>query len=298
MAATPAAVLRHGSAWGMSDSSLSIDSLVLAAASGAGTNHSGATSTLTPELGRRAGRNSGGKGAKSFTGRWGSLKERRHGSQGSLQAAQTVGLSVPPSKPNQRHSADSDSGTGTDCVQTLRRAALYIVGEKAQMRGVKAEAVPKAEFLFVDYPDVRHTKAAFKKLMRACIPSAVSNEPEHSFFCLLEASEWLQQLQTVMKLAGTVLDLLDSQGSSVMLCLEDGWDVTAQISSLAQLCLDPHYRTIDGFRVLVEKEWLAFGHRFSQRSNLAAASQTAGFAPTFLQFLDIVHQVRFFSNLL
>lgn len=31
-----------------------------------------------------------------------------------------------------RLSADSDSGT--ECVQTLQRAALYILGEKAQMK--------------------------------------------------------------------------------------------------------------------------------------------------------------------
>jgi hypothetical protein len=47
---------------------------------------------------------------------------------------------------------------------------------------------------------------------------------------LIEGSEWLQQLQNIMQLAGAVVDLLDVQGSSVMICLEEGWDVTAQVS--------------------------------------------------------------------
>jgi myotubularin-related protein 5/13 len=46
----------------------------------------------------------------------------------------------------------------------------------------------------------------------------------------VEGSEWLQLLQGVMQLAGAVTDLMDLQGSSIMLCLEDGWDLTCQVS--------------------------------------------------------------------
>ena len=71
-----------------------------------------------------------------------------------------------------------------------------------------------------------------------------NNSNERGFLSLVEESEWLSLLQSVMQLAGAVTDLIDLQGSSVILALEDGWDLTAQVSSLAQLCLDPYYRTI------------------------------------------------------
>jgi hypothetical protein len=54
-------------------------------------------------------------------------------------------------------------------------------------------------------------------------------------------------------------------GTSVLVHCSDGWDRTPQISSVAQVLLDPFYRTAEGFCVLVEKEWVAQGHRFASR---------------------------------
>lgn len=92
----------------------------------------------------------------------------------------------------------------------------------------------------------------------------------------------------VLNVSNLVAERLD-EGTSVLVSLEEGWDVTAQVASLAQLLLDPHYRTLEGFAVLVEREWLSLGHRFTRRNNHTADDQT-GFAPIFIQFLDCVHQ--------
>ena len=46
---------------------------------------------------------------------------------------------------------------------------------------------------------------------------------------------------------------------SVVCHCSDGWDRTAQVCALAQILVDPHYRTVKGFIALVEKDWLAFG---------------------------------------
>ena len=59
-------------------------------------------------------------------------------------------------------------------------------------------------------------------------------------------------------------DRIESQKTSVVVHCSDGWDRTSQLTALAMLMLDPFYRTIKGFEVLVEKEWIEVGYKFAQ----------------------------------
>ena len=52
--------------------------------------------------------------------------------------------------------------------------------------------------------------------------------------------------------------------------------------------IDPYYRTITGFEVLIEKEWVGYGHMFKIRLGHFDKKEES---PIFLQFLDCVHQL-------
>lgn len=87
-----------------------------------------------------------------------------------------------------------------------------------------------------------------------------------------------------------------------------GWDRTSQVAAIAQLFLDPYYRTFDGFATLVEKDFLSFGHPFHTRAGHGEGKGERGtnssghggegqVSPIFIQFLDCVWQlVQQFPN--
>ncbi|KAF5188975.1 Phosphatidylinositol-3-phosphatase myotubularin-1 [Thalictrum thalictroides] len=81
---------------------------------------------------------------------------------------------------------------------------------------------------------------------------------------------WLIHIQNVLAGSAWIAARVGIEASSVLVHCSDGWDRTAQLVSLASLLLDPYYRTFAGFQALVEKDWLAFGHPFSDRMGTPA----------------------------
>ncbi|XP_019113408.1 myotubularin-related protein 5 isoform X1 [Larimichthys crocea] len=223
-----------------------------------------------------------GKARNPPRGKWGSIR-----GSGRLSAYNPdVGTRLAG-----KESPQPNGGPSEALFLRQQRAYLYIIGDKSQLKGGKQDSFQQWEVVPIEVCDVRQVKNSFKKLMKACVPSSLVSDPNMSFQRCLEESEWMALLHRVLQVSVLVVELLDT-GSSVMVSLEDGWDVTTQVVSLVQLLSDPYYRTFDGFRLLVEKEWLSFGHRFSHRGAQTLGSQSSGFTPVFLQFLDCVHQIH------
>ncbi|CAI5637565.1 myotubularin-related protein 5 isoform X4 [Oreochromis niloticus] len=223
-----------------------------------------------------------GKARNPPRGKWGSIR-----GSGRLSAYNPdVGTRLAG-----KESPQPNGGPSEAMFLRQQKAYLYIIGDKAQLKGGKQDSFQQWEVVPIEVCDVRQVKNSFKKLMKACVPSSSTSDPNMSFLRCLEESEWMALLHRVLQVSVLVVELLDT-GSSVMVSLEDGWDVTTQVVSLVQLLSDPYYRTFDGFRLLVEKEWLSFGHRFSHRGAQTLGSQSSGFTPIFLQFLDCVHQIH------
>ncbi|KAL8737825.1 MAG: hypothetical protein Q9181_001316 [Wetmoreana brouardii] len=86
-------------------------------------------------------------------------------------------------------------------------------------------------------------------------------------------SGWLKHITGILDGASLIARQVALQHSHVLIHCSDGWDRTSQLSALSQLCLDPYYRTLEGFIVLVEKDWLSFGHMFNHRSGFLSSEK-------------------------
>lgn len=119
------------------------------------------------------------------------------------------------------------------------------------------------------------------------------NGSDASFGGSIEGTQWLYHVRHVLRAGWESADRV-SKSVPVLVHCSHGWDRTAQVCGIAQLFLDPYYRTFDGFPILVEKEFLSFGHPLQMRCGHGAdpvGRDNDNMSPILLQFLDCVWQL-------
>ncbi|XP_050331660.1 uncharacterized protein LOC126760229 isoform X1 [Bactrocera neohumeralis] len=171
-------------------------------------------------------------------------------------------------------------------------ARSYASAVTNRARGGGCECIeyyPSAEIEFMNLGNIHVIRRSFQALRQLCASPADSQ----NWLGSLEKTFWLQHLSGLLAATITVCHAIEKKGRPVLVHCSDGWDRTPQIVATAQLCLDPYYRTVEGFRVLVEREWLSFGHKFSDRCGHGPGSDELNErCPVFLQWLDLVHQIH------
>ena len=154
---------------------------------------------------------------------------------------------------------------------------------------------------FCNIQNIHSVRDSYQKLCTVCNSKSTSDVLWNS---LIEDTKWLAHIRTILAASWEAAYWVHVWRMPILVHCSHGWDRTSQVACLAQLFLDPYYRTRHGFSVLIEKDFMSFGHPFHLRcahgegrndvkNNSQSSSNNEGqISPIFIQFLDCVYQVR------
>lgn len=147
-----------------------------------------------------------------------------------------------------------------DARPAINSMAMQVVGKGSE----PMDHYKFASKAYLNIQNIHVMRNSLDKVIAALKDGDVSTSPPSQE--LLAKSEWLKHIKGILDGSAMIARQVGIQHSHVLIHCSDGWDRTSQLSALSQLMLDPYYRTLEGFIVLVEKDWLSFGHMFHQRS--------------------------------
>lgn len=166
-----------------------------------------------------------------------------------------------------------DERTGKRLIYGAQQANLIVDARPTlnaianQVQGMGSENMDKYKFakkIFLNIGNIHVMRTSLNKVVDALKDADISPlSPNRE---ALQSSEWLKHTRDVLDGSAIIVRQIGIQHSHVLIHCSDGWDRTSQLSALAQIMLDPFFRTIDGFITVVEKDWLSFGHMFRLRT--------------------------------
>uniref|UniRef100_A0A665V0U9 Uncharacterized protein n=1 Tax=Echeneis naucrates TaxID=173247 RepID=A0A665V0U9_ECHNA len=168
------------------------------------------------------------------------------------------------------------------------RPKLNALANRAAGKGYENEDnYSNIRFQFVGIENIHVMRTSLQKLLEVTGTRSLSMS---DYLVGLESSGWLRHIKAIVDAAIFLTKAVTGEGASVLVHCSDGWDRTAQVCSLGSLLMDPYYRTIKGFMVLIEKDWISFGHKFADRCDQLDGDPKE-VSPIFTQFLECVWQL-------
>ncbi|XP_049849806.1 myotubularin-like [Schistocerca gregaria] len=140
------------------------------------------------------------------------------------------------------------------------------------------------KLVFCDIENIHTIRNSLIKLY-----DAILDEESSRHNLSVQNSAWVSHQYQLFSSAVKIAKTVALKNQSVLVHCSDGWDRTTQLVSLTSIMLDPYYRTLNGFVVLIEKDWISFGHQFSLRHGYDGSSSSER-APIFQQFIETVWQ--------
>lgn len=87
-----------------------------------------------------------------------------------------------------------------------------------------------------------------------------------SFSSKLLKTDWLGHIENVLLSAQKAASIVRNGEGNVLIYCPQGNISTPLLTSLAQIFCDPYYRSLNGFKTLILKEWVFFQHNFIEKS--------------------------------
>uniref|UniRef100_A0A1A8GEV9 Myotubularin related protein 7b n=1 Tax=Nothobranchius korthausae TaxID=1143690 RepID=A0A1A8GEV9_9TELE len=181
------------------------------------------------------------------------------------------------------------SNPGSDFIYVVdTRPKLNAMANRAAGKGYENEDhYTNIKLQFIGIENIHVMRSSQQKIIDVGQTRAPSMT---DFLWGLENSGWLKHIKAVLDAGVFISRAVADEGVSVLVHCSDGWDRTAQACSVASLLLDPFYRTMKGFMVLIERDWVSFGHKFSHRyAHLDGDPKEV--SPVMDQFLECVWQL-------
>jgi len=169
------------------------------------------------------------------------------------------------------------------------RPKLYAIGNQLKGAGYEnMDNYPFAKLHFMGIDNIHGMRDAREKVGQ----NMFSGKGDNKYLSKIDGSGWLQYICLLLRNTCLMVKVMMEDKCSVVVHCSDGWDRTAQICALGQLCMDPYYRTIEGFIVLIEKDWLGFGHQFHTRCAHGASAEGASqCSPIFSQYIEACAEI-------